>query len=84
MSSIESDTRDPRRWLILGIMSLGTLIVFLDLTVVNTALPSISLSLGATTTELQWIVDSYVLVLAGLLILAGSIGDEPTAIFVGC
>ena len=68
--------RDPRRWLVLAVMSLGTLIVFLDLTVVNTALPSISLSLGATTSELQWVVDGYVLALAGLLLLAGSIGDR--------
>lgn len=67
---------DPRRWLVLAMMSIGTLIVFLDLTVVNTALPAISLDLGATTSELQWVVDSYVLVLAGLLILAGSIGDR--------
>jgi len=57
-------------------MSLGTLIVFLDLTVVNTALPSISRDLGASTSDLQWVVDSYVLALAGLLMLAGSIGDR--------
>jgi EmrB/QacA subfamily drug resistance transporter len=69
-------TLDPRRWLVLAVMSLGTLIVFLDLTVVNTALPSISVDLGATTSQLQWVVDSYVLVLAGLLIFAGSIGDR--------
>jgi EmrB/QacA subfamily drug resistance transporter len=69
-------SRDPRRWMILAVMSLGTLIVFLDLTVVNTALPAISVDLSATTSELQWVVDSYVLVLAGLLILAGSIGDR--------
>jgi EmrB/QacA subfamily drug resistance transporter len=50
--------------------------VFLDLTVVNTALPSISVDLGAGTSELQWVVDAYVLVLAGLLVLAGSIGDR--------
>ena len=62
---------DPRRWLILAVMSLGTLIVFLDLTVVNTALPAISVDLGASTSQLQWVVDSYVLVLAGLLMLAG-------------
>jgi EmrB/QacA subfamily drug resistance transporter len=67
---------DPRRWLILAVMSLGTLIVFLDLTVVNTALPAISVDLGASTSQLQWVVDSYVLVLAGLLMLAGSIGDR--------
>ncbi len=71
-----SSSADPRRWLVLAVMSLGTLIVFLDLTVVNTALPSISLELGATTSELQWVVDGYVLALAGLLILAGSIGDR--------
>lgn len=68
--------RDPRRWLVLAVMSLGTLIVFLDLTVVNTALPSISLDLGASTSELQWIVDAYVLALAGLLLFAGSVGDR--------
>jgi len=68
--------RDPRRWLVLAVMSLGTLIVFLDLTVVNTALPAISRDLGASTSELQWVVDSYVLVLAGMLMLAGSIGDR--------
>jgi MFS family permease len=57
-------------------MSLGTLIVFLDLTVVNTALPSISVDLQASTSDLQWVVDSYVLALAGLLMLAGSVGDR--------
>ena len=72
----ETETRDPRRWLVLAVMSLGTLIVFLDLTVVNTALPSISLDLGASTSELQWIVDAYVLALAGLLMFAGSVGDR--------
>ncbi|MFV2038858.1 MAG: MFS transporter [Acidimicrobiales bacterium] len=70
------DPPDPRRWLVLAVMSLGTLIVFLDLTVVNTALPSISLDLGASTADLQWVVDAYVLGLAGLLMLAGSIGDR--------
>ncbi len=72
----EVEARDPRRWLILAVMSLGTLIVFLDLTVVNTALPAISVDLGASTSELQWIVDAYVLVLAGLLMFAGSVGDR--------
>jgi len=57
-------------------MSIGTLIVFLDLTVVNTALPAISTSLEASTSDLQWIVDAYVLTLAGLLMFAGSVGDR--------
>ena len=72
----ETPARDPRRWLVLAVMSLGTLIVFLDMTVVNTALPAISFDLGASNSQLQWVVDSYVLVLAGLLMLAGSIGDR--------
>jgi EmrB/QacA subfamily drug resistance transporter len=75
-SAEPASERDPRRWLVLAVMSLGTLIVFLDLTVVNTALPSISVELGASTSQLQWVVDSYVLVLAGLLLLAGTVGDR--------
>jgi EmrB/QacA subfamily drug resistance transporter len=68
--------RDPRRWFVLAVMSVGTLIVFLDTTVMNTALPNISTELGASTSNLQWVLDSYVLVLAGLLMLGGSIGDR--------
>jgi len=67
---------DRRRWLVLAVMSIGTLIVFLDGTLVNTALPNISTKLGATTSQLQWVVDSYILVLAGLLLLGGTIGDR--------
>ncbi len=65
-----------RRWWILAVMSVGTLIVFIDNTVVNTALPAISIDLGASTSTLQWVVDAYVLVLAGLLLLGGSLGDR--------
>src|SRR3954451_380216 len=68
--------RDPRRWLVLAVMSIGTLIVFLERTVVNTALPNISTKLSATTSQLQWVVDSYILVLAGLLLLGGTMGDR--------
>jgi EmrB/QacA subfamily drug resistance transporter len=57
-------------------MSVGTLLAFLDDTVVNTAIPRISFALHASTTGLQWVVDAYVLVLAGLLLLGGSIGDR--------
>ena len=65
-----------RRWWILAVMSVGTLIVFIDNTVVNTALPAISVDLGASTSTLQWVVDSYILILAGLLLLGGSLGDR--------
>lgn len=46
--------------------------------VVNTALPTISVDLGASNLMLQWIVDSYVLVLAGLLLIGGSLGSGET------
>lgn len=65
-----------RRWWVLAVMSVGTMIVFLDDTIVNTALPRISTALGASTGGLQWVVDAYVLVLAGLLLLCGSLGDR--------
>ena len=68
--------RDRRRWWVLGVMSLSVLMVFLDNTVVNTALPAISRELEASTSTLQWVVDSYSLVLAGLLLLGGTIGDR--------
>ena len=65
-----------RRWLVLAVMSIGTLIVFIDNTVVNTALPAISVDLEASISTLQWIVDAYVLALVGLLLLGGSLGDR--------
>src|SRR3974377_860737 len=67
---------ERRRWLVLAVMSVGTLLTFLDDTVVNTALPRISVALHTSTSGLQWVVDAYVLVLAGLLLLGGSLGDR--------
>ena len=55
-------------------MSVGVLIIFIDNTVVNTALPAISVDLGASTSALQWVIDG--LILAGLLLLGGSLGDR--------
>lgn len=65
-----------RRWLVLLVMSIGTLVVFIDNTVVNTALPAISIDLAASIPTLQWVVDAYVLALVGLLLLGGSLGDR--------
>lgn len=76
LDTVESPPRSRRRWLVLAVMSVGTLIVFVDGTVVNNALPSMATELSATTSQLQWVVDSYVLVLAGLLLLGGTIGDR--------
>jgi EmrB/QacA subfamily drug resistance transporter len=57
-------------------MSIASLVVFIDNTVVNTALPTISIQLGASISTLQWIVDAYVLALVGLLLIGGSLGDR--------
>ena len=51
-------------------------VIVLDGTIVNVALPTLATELGATTSQLQWIVDAYVLVFAGLLLAAGSLGDR--------
>ena len=65
-----------KRWAVLAVMSLSVFMVFVDGTVVNTALPAISRDLEATTAELQWVADGYILLLAGLLLVGGSIGDR--------
>ena len=64
------------RWWVLAVMSLTTFMVFLDNTVVNTALPSIARDLNASTATLQWVIDGYTLVLAGLLLVGGTMGDR--------
>ena len=62
--------------LILGICCLSLLLVGMDVTIVNVALPSIQRDLHATLSGLQWIVDAYTLVVASLLMLAGSVSDR--------
>jgi EmrB/QacA subfamily drug resistance transporter len=65
-----------RRRLVLAICCMSLLIVGLDNTIVNVALPSIGHELHASVSELQWVVDAYTLVLASLLMLGGSMGDR--------
>lgn len=69
-------TAHPRRRMILMALCLSLLVVVIDNTILNTALPSIARELGASTTGLQWVTDAYTLVFASLLITAGSIGDR--------
>jgi EmrB/QacA subfamily drug resistance transporter len=66
----------PRRVGILLICSMSLLMVGLDVTIVNVALPSIGHDLGATVSGLQWTIDAYTLVLASLLMLSGSTADR--------
>src|SRR4051812_20919904 len=65
-----------RRWWALAVLCLSLVLVVVDNTILNVALPTIARDLGAQTSGLQWIVDAYVLVFAGLLLTAGSLGDR--------
>ena len=65
-----------QRWRTLAVLCLSLLIITVDGTIVNIALPSFVLELGADTSQLQWIVDAYTLGFAGLLLAAGSLGDR--------
>ncbi len=65
-----------RRWLIHAIMSSGLVLIVMAVSSLNVALPTLVRELGATATDLQWIVDSYALVFAGLLLFAGAMGDR--------
>ncbi|MFJ8950093.1 MFS transporter [Streptomyces sp. NPDC102381] len=68
--------RDPRRWLILGVICLAQLVVILDNTILNVAVPTLTDDLGADTADVQWIINAYVLVQAGLLLAAGAAADR--------
>src|SRR4051794_41317503 len=65
-----------RRMLVLAICCMSLLIVSLDTTALNVALPAMQRGLDASTAGLQWTIDAYTLVLASLLMLAGSTGDR--------
>ena len=66
----------PRRWWAFVALSFSLLVIGLDNTVLNVALPTLARDLGATESQLQWIVDAYTLVFAGLLLTMGSLGDR--------
>jgi len=65
-----------RRWLILFVLCFSLLVIVLDNTILNVAIPTLSRELEPTNSQLQWMVDSYTLVFAGLLLTAGSLGDR--------
>ena len=65
-----------RKWWTLLAVSVATFMLLLDITVVNVALPSIREDLGASFTDLQWVVDAYALTLAALVLTAGSLADR--------
>jgi EmrB/QacA subfamily drug resistance transporter len=69
-------TGHPRRWLILGILCLCLVLVVASVSSLNVAIPSIQRQLGASQSQLQWILDAYALVFAGMLLPMGALGDR--------
>ncbi|MFC7451208.1 MFS transporter [Rhodococcus daqingensis] len=66
----------PRRWLILIVLCLSTLVLVVDNMALTVAVPSLTTDLGASAQDIQWILESYMLVFAGLLLAAGSMSDR--------
>src|SRR5256885_17069047 len=83
---MRASLRDPdvaysRRWLTLTVLCVSLLVIVLDNTILNVAIPTLARpkatgGLGASASQLQWIVDSYTVVFAGLLLTAGSLRDR--------
>ncbi|HEY6747406.1 MAG TPA: MFS transporter, partial [Mycobacteriales bacterium] len=70
-----SGAQDSRRWLALAIIAISQLMVVLDASIVNIALPSAQRDLGITDADRQWVVTAYTLAFGGLLLLGGRIAD---------
>ena len=78
MSTLPTTTTNPhhaRRWWILALLGIAQLMVVLDATIVNIALPSAQRALGFTTVDRQWVVTAYALAFGSLLLFGGRLGD---------
>jgi EmrB/QacA subfamily drug resistance transporter len=75
MRSITAGSTDRARWMALVVLCVGMLMIVLDATVVNVALPSIQRDLGFSQSSLAWVVNAYLIAFGGLLLLAGRLGD---------
>jgi EmrB/QacA subfamily drug resistance transporter len=73
---VDAGTIYSRRWWTLGVLCLALLVIGLDNTILNVALPTLVRDLHASQTQLQWIVDAYTIVYASLLLTSGSMGDK--------
>lgn len=76
MRVTSNTVRDPRRWWILVVLCLALLVLVVDNTVLNLAIPSLNQEMGATPSDIQWIIDAYVLAYAGLLLTSGALSDR--------
>src|ERR687891_725105 len=70
-----TEATERRRWLALYVLCVGMLMIILDSTVVNVALPAIQGDLGFTQSDLAWVMNAYLIAFGGLLLLAGRLGD---------
>jgi EmrB/QacA subfamily drug resistance transporter len=70
-----TEMSDRRRWLALYVLCVGMLMIVLDATIVNVALPTIQEDLGFSQNDLAWVVNAYLIAFGGLLLLSGRIGD---------
>lgn len=70
------DSVHQRRWWALAVLCLSLMVITLDNTILNVAIPALVRDLNASTSQLQWIIDGYTLVFAGLLLTLGSVGDR--------
>jgi EmrB/QacA subfamily drug resistance transporter len=76
MTHLDAEQIHKRRWWALAVLSFSLLIIGIDNTILNVALPHLSESLHATNSQLQWIIDGYTIVYAGLILTMGSLGDR--------
>src|SRR3954447_26955473 len=74
-TTMTAETTDRTRWLALYVLCAGVLMIVLDATVVNVALPSIQDDLAFSQTSLAWVVHAYLIAFGGLLLLGGRVGD---------
>ena len=72
----DAERMHRRRWKTLGVLCLSLVLICIDNTILNVAIPTLAREFHATASQLQWIVDSYILVFAGLLLTAGFVGDK--------
>src|SRR3954462_14328715 len=73
--NMNADQTSDSRWIALYVLRAGVLMIVLDVTIVNVALPSIQDDLGFSASSLAWVVNAYLIAFGGLLLLAGRLGD---------
>ena len=74
--AVDVDRGDRRRWITLAVLCMSLVIIVMDNTILNVAIPSLMTDLQASNTDVQWIIDAYTLVFAGLLLTTGTLSDR--------